>query len=208
MSAPTRSRQFVPAALQPATSLSDPEMTFDVDYPDTLSRWKVLIKWILVIPHLAIFALLAPVFFAVVVVAWISILFTGRFPRTLWNFELEYMRRSANQTSYAFTLQCDDYPPFGASAYPATLDLAYAEHLNRWKVLVKWLLMIPNLLALGVVMIGALIAVVAAFGSILVTGRYPHRLFDYVTGAFRWGHRWGAYVYLMTDRYPPFRLGP
>ncbi len=208
MAASSFTGAFVPASDQPSVSHCDPEMTFDILYPELLSRWKVLVKWVLVLPHLVVFALLAHVFFAVVIVAWFSILITGRFPRPLWNFELEYMRRSTNQTTYAITLQRDEYPPFGAAAYPATLDIAYAEQLSRWKVLVKGLLMIPNLLALGVVMVGMALAVLAAFFAILLTGRYPRSLFDFVTGAFRWGHRWGAYFYLMTDRYPPFRLSP
>jgi len=199
---------FVLAANQPATLARDPLMSFDIPYPESLSRWKVLVKWILVLPHLLVFALLAPVFFCVVIIAWFSILITGRFPRTLWNFELSYMRRSTNQTTYAITLQRDDYPPFGEDFYPAVLDIAYAERLSRWKVLVKWLLMIPNLLALAAVLAVAALAVFVAFIAILVTGRYPRSLFDFVTGAFRWGHRWGAYVYLMTDHYPPFSLHP
>ena len=70
MSADSRPGQFVAAAEQPATSLNDPLMTFEIPYPESLSRWKVLVKWILVLPHLTVFALLAPVFFAVVAVAW------------------------------------------------------------------------------------------------------------------------------------------
>ncbi|MBX3072196.1 MAG: DUF4389 domain-containing protein [Thermomicrobiales bacterium] len=200
------SQTFVRAADQPAVPESDPEMLFDIPYPASLSRWKVLVKWLLVTPHLVLFGLLAPVFLAVVVLAWFSILLTGRFPRPLWNFELQYMRRSTNQTTYAITLQRDEYPPFGEAPYPAVLDIAYPEALARWKVLVKWLFMLPNLLALAVVMAISAIAVFVAFWAILITGRYPRPLFDFVTGAFRWGHRWGAYFYLMTDRYPPFRL--
>ncbi len=200
------SRPFVRAADQPVVPGSQPIMTFDILYPKSLSRWKVLVKWILVVPHLLVFALLAPVFFAVVIIAWFSILVTGRFPRTLWNFELQYMRRSTNQTTYAITLQRDEYPPFGEGSYPASLDVAYPESLSRWKVLVKWLLMLPNLAALVVVMAAMSAAVFVAFFAILVTGRYPRSLFDFVTGAFRWGHRWGAYFYLMTDKYPPFSL--
>ena len=206
MSAKVQAISFIPATEMPSVATSDPLMMFEVPYPDALSRWKVLVKWILVIPHLVVFGLLAPVFFAVVVVAWFSILITGKFPRQLWNFELQYMRRSTNQTTYAITLQRDEYPPFGEAPYPATLNIDYPEHLSRWKVLVKWLLMLPNLLALGVVMAGAALAVLAAFFAIIITGKYPPVLFDFVTGAFRWGHRWGAYFYLMSDRYPPFSL--
>ena len=198
--------RYRPDSKMEGTDRGDPIMVFEIEYPESLSRWRPLVKWLLVIPHLVVFLLLAPVFLAVVVVAWFSILLTGRFPRQLWNFELQYMRRSTNQTTYAITLQRDEYPPFGEAPYPATLDIDYPEQLTRWKVLVKWLLMLPNLLALGVVMVGAALAVTAAFFAIIFTGKYPPALFDFVTGAFRWGHRWGAYFYLMSDRYPPFSL--
>ncbi len=190
----------------PVTAASDPLMSFEIDYPESLSRWKIFVKWIAVLPHLAVFGLLAPVFIAVVLIGWVSILATCRFPRPLWNFELQYMRRSANQTTYAITLQRDEYPPFGEEWYPATLDVEYPERLSRWLVLVKWLLIIPNLAALLVVLAATAGAVVVAWFAILITGRYPRPLFDFVTGAFRWGHRFGAYFYLMSDRYPPFSL--
>jgi hypothetical protein len=190
----------------PAYPDSDPLMAFRIFYPESLSRWKLFVKWLLVIPHLIVFWLLGLAFGVAVVIAWFVILITGQFPRGLWNFALLYMRWSANITTYATTYQSDEYPPFGDAPYPARLDLEYPERLSRWKIFVKWLFIIPNLLVLGVVLFAALIAVFISWIAILITGNYPRGLFDFVTGAYRWGHRAGAYLFLMTDRYPPFSL--
>jgi hypothetical protein len=101
--------------------------------------------------------------------------------------------------------------------YPATdahqsvhLDYPYPEAqqaLNRWLPLVKWLLAIPHYLALFFLDIAAVIVVIVAWFAILVTGRYPQRMFRFVEGVMRWHNRVIGYaVILVTDRYPPFRL--
>jgi hypothetical protein len=74
---------------------------------------------------------------------------------------------------------------------------------------VKWLLAIPHYVVLAVLYVGALFAIVAAWLTILVTGRFPRGLFDYLVGVGRWTNRVTAYAFiLVTDEYPPFRLRP
>jgi hypothetical protein len=90
--------------------------------------------------------------------------------------------------------------------YPVQLDAERQEEYNRFLPLVKWLLAIPHYLVLFVLGIGALFVHLIAFFAVLITGRYPRGLWDYVVGVFRWGWRVGAYVLLLTDRYPPFTL--
>ena len=71
----------------------------------------------------------------------------------------------------------------------------------------KWLLAIPHYVVLAVLYAGALLAVVAAWFAVLVTGRFPRGLFDYLVGVGRWTNRVTAYALLLvTDEYPPFRL--
>jgi hypothetical protein len=80
--------------------------------------------------------------------------------------------------------------------------------LNRWLPLVKWILAIPHYVVLVLLIIGAILAIVIAWFAILVSGRYPRPLFDYVVGVGRWSLRVNAYAFLLvTDRYPPFSLG-
>jgi Domain of unknown function (DUF4389) len=93
--------------------------------------------------------------------------------------------------------------------YPAGLEITYPPELNRWLPLVKWLLAIPHYIALFFVGILALFVHVYAFFAVLFTGRYPRGAFDFVEGVIRWHNRVVGYAFvLVTDEYPPFRLGP
>lgn len=180
---------------------------YNVEYPERLSRWLIFVKWLLAIPHLIIVSALGNVLQALVLVAFFAILFTGRWPEGMFKFAVGIMRWQANTYAYVGLLR-DEYPPFSLDPgqYPLTLEIDYPERLSRWLIFVKWLLVIPNVIAFFFVAIAALIVSVIAWFAILFTGRYPRSLFDFVVGAGRWGQRVNAYVYLMTDRYPPFSL--
>jgi hypothetical protein len=103
--------------------------------------------------------------------------------------------------------------------YPSTdeeqavrLEIPYPDaerDLNRWLPIVKWILAIPHYIVLMVLIVLAVLAVLVSWFAILLTGRYPRGLFDFVVGVMRWSNRVGAYAFLMaTDVYPPFRLSP
>jgi hypothetical protein len=197
-----------------------------------LSRGLWMVKWLLAIPHYVVLAFLGVAFLVTTVIAGFAILFTGRYPRSLFNFNVGVLRWNWRVAFYAYSaLGTDRYPPFtlARTDYPADFDVAYPEHLSRGLVLVKsWLLAIPQLIivslftadllywgtrddsvagyqsAAGVSLLGALV-VIAGF-SLLFTRRYPQRLFDLVLGLNRWAYRVTAYVALMRDEYPPFRL--
>jgi hypothetical protein len=195
-----------PPAAAPA---SDYPVRYDVEYPETLSRWKIFVKWLLAIPHLIIVYLLQGVASILVLIAFFAILFTKKWPRGLFDFTVQIQRWTANTFAYAFLLFRDEYPPFGgeAGAYPLTLEIDYDDNLSRGMIFVKWLLAIPHFIALFVLEAVGFVVVVIAFFAILFTGRYPRGLFDLVVGIVRWYWRVYAYaVFLMTDRYPPFSL--
>ncbi|MFD5406496.1 DUF4389 domain-containing protein [Streptomyces griseorubiginosus] len=186
-----------------------------------LSRWLWLVKWILVIPHYVVLFFLWVGFTFVSVAAFFAILFTGRYPRPLFDFNLGVLRWSWRVAYYSYgALGTDRYPPFSLKEepdYPARLDIAYPEHLSRGLVLVKWwLLAVPHYVVIGFFLgglrmgwwDGGLIAVLTLIAAVILafTEKYPKQIFDLVLGLNRWVLRVAAYVALMTDQYPPFRL--
>ena len=184
-------------------------LQLDVQYPERSSRLLIFVKMLLAIPHLAALYAIGALAGFVTLIAWFAILFTGRYPRGMWDFAVGFFRWSANVQAYILLLR-DEYPPFSMDEgrYPVRLTLAYPEHLSRAKIFFKWLLIIPNFVVLYLVMLGAMAATVAAWFVILFTGRYPRGMFDFVVGAMRWMMRVNVYLYLLTDHYPPFTIQP
>ena len=99
-------------------------------------------------------------------------------------------------------------PPPRAARYPVVVEAERQDSYHRFLPLVKWLLAIPHYFVLAIFFIGVFFAKIAAFFAVLFTGRYPRGIFDFVTGVLRWSWNVFAYVYLLTDRYPPFSLEP
>ncbi len=195
-----------------------------------LSRWMWLVKWFLAIPHFIVLFFLWFAFGVVTLVAWFAILFTGRYPRSLFNFNVGVIRWNWRVAFYAFSaIGTDVYPPFtlARTDYPADFDVDYPERLSRGLVLVKsWLLAIPHLLIVGLLtgtartwefrdgqwvqegvgisLLGLLVFIAGVI--LLFTGQYWRGLFDLLLGLNRWIYRVIAYVSLMRDEYPPFHL--
>ena len=182
------------------------------DLDPGLSRWLWLVKWLLVIPHCFVLLFLWIAALVLSVVAWFAILFTGRYPRGIFDFNVGVLRWSWRAAFYSYSaLGTDRYPPFTLRSvdYPAALTVEYPERLSRGLVLIKsWLLAIPHHLVVGILkgdgLLGLLVLIAAVV--MLVTKRYPQGIFDLVMGLNRWVLRVAAYVLLMTDQYPPFRL--
>jgi hypothetical protein len=219
------------AGTGPAAAGTAYPVRLDARLDPSLSRWRWLVKWFLVIPHLLVLFLLWLAFVPLTVVAGVAILATGRYPRAIFEFNVGVIRWTWRVGYYAFhVLGTDRYPPFRLDpdpGYPADLAVDYPARLSRGLVLVKWwLLAVPHYLVValflggfvswrerlggsgelvaGVGLIGILVLV--AMVVLLFTGRYPQPLFDFVMGMNRWCYRVMAYAALMRDEYPPFRF--
>ncbi len=191
-----------------------------------------LIKWLLGIPHFIILFFLWIAFVVVSIIAFFAILFTAKYPKGLFDFNVGVLRWSWRVGFYSYeALGTDKYPPFTLETvddYPADLQVEYPEKLSRGLVLVKWwLLAIPHYIIISFFTGGwavwwnwgpwqtgwfdnnaGLIFVLAIFAGIvlLFTAKYPPDFFRFVIGMNRWAYRVAAYAALMTDEYPPFRL--
>ena len=186
-----------------------------IDYPERLDRLTTFFRLIWFIPIGIIFGLLTyqpeetvagPVTLSIATVLMIVV--RQRYPRWWFNFVCELMRFTARVGAY-LALLTDRYPST-VDEQSVHLEIDYPDvkrDLNRWLPLVKWFLAIPHVIVLLILLMLALLSVAIAWFAILVTGRYPRSLFDFVVGVFRWGLRVEAYAVLfVTDRYPPFSL--
>ena len=178
-----------------------------------------LIKWLLAIPHYLILAFLWIAFVVVCIIAFFAILFTAKYPKGLFDFNVGVLRWTWRVGFYSYqALGTDRYPPFTLKAvddYPADLKVAYPERLSRRLVLIKWwLLAIPHYIVIGFWQggwgprYGGLVFTLAIFAAValLFTRKYPKDIFNLVVGMNRWTYRASAYAALMSDQYPPFRL--
>ncbi len=215
--------------MTPAPSIGYPlRLEGAIDRP--LSRGLWLVKWLLAIPHYVILAFLWIALLASTVIALFAILFTGRYPRSVFEFNVGVLRWSWRVGFYSYSaLATDRYPPFTLADvpdYPARLEVDYPQSLSRGLALVKWwLLAIPHYLVVAVFIDagwgvwgsghewallppGGLISLMVLIAAVvlLFTARYPKAIYDFVLGMNRWVFRVAAYCLLMTDRYPPFRL--
>lgn len=197
---------------------------------DTPGRWLWLVKWLLLIPHYIVLAFLWLAFIIMTLVAYVAILFTGRYPRAIFDFNVGVLRWLWRVGYYGYqVLGTDRYPPFTlgeAPDYPATLSVDYPPRPKRWLPLVAWLFAVPQVLIIDALNssgswqlyrdagetwatwtfgpLGILILVSAL--ALLFAGRYPRGLYDLLVGIARWTLHVIAYVAMLTEVYPPFRL--
>ncbi len=183
-------------------------VTFEADYVEQRSRLTAFFRLLLAIPLAIWLYLYAIVAWIAIVIAWFAIVITGRYPQGLYDFVADFTRFFTRFTAYA-ALLCDTYPSFGGSddpEYPVRMSFAGPlEKYSRPKTFFRGLIAIP-LLVLRYIM-GLLLGVgaVAAWFIIVITGKMPRGLFDLMLLANSYTARSDAYLYLLTETYPPFQ---
>lgn len=195
-----------------STALTYPtQLDFHAEH--RIARWRPLVHWLLAIPQLAIARALGYLRNVLTVISLFTVLFTKQIPRPIFDAIAMVYRYEWRALSYALFLH-EDYPPFdftvGADDNRAephtTLSISYPVQLNRWKPLYKWLLAIPHYVVIAALMIAGVIAFIVSFFAVLIVGVYPRGIRNFLVAVYRYGLRVQAYVGLLTDQYPPFRL--
>jgi hypothetical protein len=182
-------------------------VTFEADYVERRSRLTAFFRPILAIPliiWLAIYGIAATI---AIFIAWFAIVFTARYPRTLYEFVEGYNRYYARAMAYA-ALVCDPYPSFLGEddpAYPVRMHFAGPlDPYSRLKTFFRFILAIPIVILRYVIHFLLEITAVAAWVVIVITGKLPRGLFDVMVLANSYIARSDAYVWLLTETYPPF----
>ncbi len=195
-------------------------LEFYIERPERLSRSHLLLKTFLGwayagLPHgiiLYFYGILAQL---VTIVAFLAILFTGRYPRNLFDLVVGYHRWCARVNVYLLYYMTDRYPPFSPSddpTYPVSLYVEYPDRLSRKHALLKFFLGwiyagLPHGVLLLVYYVLAIVALFISWWAILFTGKFPEVFFGFIEGMQRWQLRLSVYLSLMSDEYPPFSGG-
>ena len=195
--------------------------TLTIDYPENANRITVLFRLFLIIPILIILVLLSyhgagskqfpdeSYWVGILVIpTLLMIIFRQKYPKWWFDWNEQLIKFSFRIMSYVLLLQHE---------YPSTdedqgihIKINYPNvktELNRWMPLVKWLLVFPHLIVLFFLMIGVFTSTILAWVMILISGKYPKKMFNFVVGTLRWILKVQAYALLLiTDKYPPFSL--
>lgn len=187
--------------------------TLELEAPLQIARWRPLVHWLMAIPHMIIAYVLSYVAQFVALIAWFAIVITGKLPAGLGNFMAMAVRYQERAYTYAGYLY-EDYPPFefemqgeepGGSPLIANFDIAF-ENRNRLTVAFRIILAIPAIIFVAVIGFVAAILWFIAFFAVIITGAWPQGMRDFVVKAMRVSHRLNAYMFLLTDEYPPFSM--
>jgi hypothetical protein len=182
-------------------------VTFEADYAQPRSRLTAFFRLLLAIPLAIWFYIYALVAWIIVVIAWFAIVITGRYPEGLYEFVAGFTRFSARFTAYVALLD-DRYPPFGGSddlAYPVRMEFTRLARYSRLKTLFRIILAIPIAIVRYVMGLLLEVGAVAAWIVIVITGTMPRGLFDMMVLANSYTARSDAYLWLLTETYPPFQ---
>ena len=202
----------------PATGPTAYPISVRIDRDQRVNRlWGVpflgiFVRWLVLIPHFVVLAMFGWAVVLLMLITWIPVLMTGRFPG--WGYDLVggYYRWWIRVTAYLL-MMVGPYPPFSTKpGYPVDVDFDRSTQLNHlwgiplFGVLVRAFLVLPHAVVLWVIGIAVSLIVFFSWIPILLFGRYPQLGYDVVGGYLRWSTRASCWVLMMAGPYPPFRL--
>ena len=185
-----------------------------LDAPERVANWRPLVHWLLAIPHMVVLYALNLLAEITAVVSWFVILFTGKDLEGLQGMRVLQMRYTMRTYTYIAFL-VEEYPPFTFATTGADpgdvprvrVDLTpQVEDRNRLTAFFRIILVIPHAIVVALLALGAVVCTLIAVFAVLFTGRWPEGLRDFVVKTMRWSLRVQAYLFLLTDEYPPFSL--
>jgi hypothetical protein len=184
----------------------------DLNSPLEVANWRVIGNPIMAIPHFLYLFVLGIVVNVITVIAWFSILFTGTYPESMYDFVAGVMRYQWRVATFYLFMR-EPYPEFGVKGTladpggdPATFSITYPGELSRGLIFIKWLLAIPAFVVLFVYILGVYVALIVAFFTVLFTGKWPETWKAYTIRVMRYAFKVNAYYSLMTDVYPGFTV--
>ena len=188
--------------------------TFEFNAPERVARWRVIGNLILSIPHIIVIYLLGIVGTVIDILSWIVIVLTGKLPASLAGVSCMLIRYQTRVGVFIVFMR-SSYPPFDFDT--STQDNGKdpevvvnidpeLEGRSRLSVFFRFILLIPVVI-MGVIwgILAELVAIVAFF-AVLVLGRWPKGLLNFIVGVNRFSVRTGAYWSLLTDKFPPLGL--
>ena len=195
--------------------------TLTIDYPEKANRLTVFFRLIMAIPIMIILGLLSYQGFTndqfpnesywvgiLVLPTLLMIVFRRKYPKWWFDWNVQLTKFSFRVVSYLLLLR-HEYPSTDEEQ-AVIVQIQYPnveKDLNRWLPLIKWLFVFPHMIVLCFIMMGVLLSTILAWLIILISGKYPRKIFEFVVGALRWILRVQAYALLLiTDQYPPFRF--
>jgi len=180
-------------------------IAFDVEYTESRSRLTTFFRGILAIPHQILLVLWQYVVQLLAVVQWFIILFTGKRNEAIWRFSDGWLGYASRVMAYS-GMMFDPYPAFGSSPGNAPVRYAapYETEADRLTNALRLIWAIPAAIIGILVVIAASVVTLVSWIAIVVTGRHPRGMFDFLVKAHRYSVRLSGYTLLMTDTYPKY----
>lgn len=190
-------------------------MKLSITHQESYSRSELLLRGIfgvlyIVLPHIFLLFFFSLWGTILSLVAFIAIIFTGRYPESMFEYQVNLLRWNLRLTARTSNL-ADDYPAFGLDGTDkhTSLEVPYPERISRGLTIVRLLfgafyVILPHGFILYFRILWGAILSIYAFISVLFTAKFPKGAHDFLVGTIRWQYRVSLYMGNMTDTYPPF----